>query len=99
MKIEISKMLERSAEAEGFLKLLANRNRLMLLCVLMGEEMSVGELNERVPLSQSALSQHLSALRNSGLVATRRQSQTIYYRLADDRVETVLNTLYQLFCE
>ena len=60
--------------------------------------MFVGELNQRVPPSQSALSELLSALRRDELVATRREAQTIYYRLADDRVETVMETLYQLFC-
>lgn len=98
MQIESTKMALRAVEAESFLKLLANRNRLMVLCVLMDEEMSVSELNDRVPLSQSALSQHLSALRKADLVATRRESQTIYYSLADKRVSKVLHTLYDVFC-
>ena len=99
MQIEPEKMAERSRDAEQFLKLLGNSKRLMILCVLLEEEMSVGDLNARVPLSQSALSQHLSVLREAGLVATRRESQSIFYRLADARVERVLHVLYDIFCD
>jgi ArsR family transcriptional regulator len=99
MKVSITEMAERSAEAEAFLKQLANARRLMILCVLSEGELSVGALNERVPLSQSALSQHLGKLRDSGFVATRRESQTIYYRLSDPRVEKIILGLYQVFCE
>jgi DNA-binding transcriptional ArsR family regulator len=98
MQIDASRMAEKSKEAEEFLKKMANQNRLMILCVLSEGEQSVGELNERVPLSQSALSQHLSLLRDAGLVATRRESQTIYYRVSDVRVEMVLKNLYDMFC-
>lgn len=84
--------------AESFLKLLANRNRMMILCVLMEGELSVSELNARIPLSQSALSQHLAALRAADMVATRRQAQTVYYHLKDRKVEVVLKALYQTFC-
>ena len=61
--------------------------------------MSVGQLNEQVPLSQSALSQHLSVLREAGLVKTRRESQTIYYSLGDGRTEIILQSLHKVFCE
>lgn len=98
MKVEADRMKERSAEAEAFLKLMANRNRLMVLCVLLDKELSVSDLNECVPVSQSALSQHLSALREAGLVSTRRESQTIFYSIADERVHRVLATLYEVFC-
>lgn len=98
MQIEPEKMAASSQEAASFLKLLGSSKRLMILCVLMDEEMSVGALNDRVSLSQSALSQHLSVLREAGLVATRRQGQTIFYRLADARVERVLHVLYDIFC-
>ncbi len=98
MKIGIDDMLERSAEAESFLKLLANQKRLMILCVLSEGELSVGELNERIPLSQSALSQHLAKLRSMGFVSTRRASQSIYYQLNDPRVKLIIENLYQVFC-
>ncbi len=91
-------MVQNAGEAESFLKCVANRNRLMILCTLLDGIKSVGELNQEVPLSQSALSQHLSVLRDAGLVATQRDSQTIYNSLADERVATLLNTLYAMFC-
>ena len=76
--------MRRSAEqAVTLLKTLANESRLLIMCVLSEGEHSVGALNERIHLSQSALSQHLAVLREQGLVRTRRQSQTIYYSLAD----------------
>jgi DNA-binding transcriptional ArsR family regulator len=99
MDISLEEMSARSAEAESFLKLLANQKRLMILCVLSEGELSVGELNKRVPLSQSALSQHLAKLRAVGFVATRREAQAIYYRLSDARVEKIIQNLYQVFCE
>ena len=91
-------MADHAAEAAAFMKQLANRNRLMILCALGEAELSVGELNECVDLSQSALSQHLAALREAGLVLTRRESQVIYYRLAHDGPLQVIEVLQSLFC-
>ena len=99
MKISFNEMAGRAVEAEQFLKQLANGNRLMVLCALSEGELSVGELNEQIPLSQSALSQHLAKLRSAGFVSTRRESQTIYYQLADKRVKAIVKDLYRLFCE
>jgi len=99
MKISLTEMAERAAEAEIFLKQLGNANRLMILCVLTEGELSVGDLNERIPLSQSALSQHLAKLREAGFVATRKESQTVYYQLSDPRVETLIQNLYKIFCD
>ncbi len=99
MKISFTEMAARSTDAEKFLKQLANGKRLMILCVLAEGELSVGELNLQVPISQSALSQHLAKLRDAGFVATRRESQTIYYQLADPRVKTIIQSLYKMFCE
>jgi len=87
-----------AADAEGFLKELANAKRLMILCTLLDQEMSVAELNIKVPLSQSALSQHLARLREAGFVETRKQAQTVYYRLADARVRRLLPMFYEMFC-
>lgn len=86
-------------EAERFLRALANRNRLMVLCNLVPGELSVSALHERVPLSQSALSQHLAVLRNHGLVATRREAQTIHYRIADARVRRLMPLLCEVLTE
>lgn len=85
-------------EAARLLKALANPNRLMILCVLSQGECSVSELNERVPLSQSALSQHLAVLRADDLVVTRRSAQTIYYRTAEGPALRVVRLMHDLYC-
>jgi DNA-binding transcriptional ArsR family regulator len=87
-----------SAEAEDLLKALANSHRLLILCELKDGERSVTALERVVPLAQSALSQHLAKLRESGIVATRREAQTIYYSLADTRVARLIEVLHELFC-
>ncbi|WP_156924857.1 ArsR/SmtB family transcription factor [Marinomonas ushuaiensis] len=92
-------MLKQSSLAATFLKALSNENRLMILCYLLDKELSVTALNEKLPLSQSALSQHLALLRKDGLVKTRRESQTIFYSLGDARVKTLIQTLHSLFCQ
>ncbi|NLQ18842.1 winged helix-turn-helix transcriptional regulator [Marinomonas sp. M1K-6] len=91
-------MLQQSSQAAAFLKALSNENRLMILCYLVEQELSVTALNDKLPLSQSALSQHLAILRKDGLVSTRRESQTIYYSLGDVRVKELIHTLHGLFC-
>ena len=82
------------------LKALGNGRRLMLLCKLVEHgEVTVGDLARDVGLSQSACSQHLARMREEGLVGYRRESQTLWYSIADARVETLLATLYQLYCK
>ncbi|CAN0504513.1 unnamed protein product, partial [Phaeothamnion confervicola] len=76
--------------AADLLRVLANPHRLQVLCGLRTGELSVGQIADHVDLSQSALSQHLARLRLDRVVATRRQGQTIYYRIADPDVMTVL---------
>jgi len=93
-----AEMARHAEDAAQFLKLMANPHRLMVLCHLLDNELSVSEINAHLPLSQSALSQHLAVLRNSGLVKTRREQQTIYYRLADHTVYAIIDTLYDQFC-
>ena len=96
---DIALLEDKAVEAAEFLKLLANPQRLLILCRLVVErEMSVGQLEEAGDLSQSALSQHLAKLRDDGLVATRREAQTIYYRIADKNVQRVLALLKDLYC-
>ena len=97
--MNIEQLVHNAQQAEQFLKLMANKNRLMILCSLLNGELSVGQLNERVPLAQSALSQHLASLRKAEIVATRRDGQTIYYYLIDPKVESVITLLYQWFCK
>lgn len=100
---DIAAVEEGAGRAAALLKLLANERRLLILCQLAGGELSVGALHARLgqsqtALSQSALSQHLALLREQGIVATRRESQTIYYRIADTAALRVIQTLAELFC-
>lgn len=94
----MAEVREHATEAAGFLKALANDQRLLVLCSLLEGPLSVGEINGRVPLSQSALSQHLGVLRDAGLVTTQRQSQTIYYALTPGPALQVMEILYKFFC-
>jgi ArsR family transcriptional regulator len=82
--------------AAALLRLLANERRLLVLCALRQGELSVGKLAETVGLSQSALSQHLSRLRSAGAVATRREGQTIHYRIADREVMTLIEAVAEV---
>ncbi|HEX2888463.1 metalloregulator ArsR/SmtB family transcription factor [Vineibacter terrae] len=93
------KQFERSAaNAAQLLKALANQRRLMVLCALANGERSVGALAAEVGLGQSALSQHLARLRGLGIVAARRDAQSIYYRVADPAAARLLETLAAIFC-
>lgn len=91
-------MSQHAESAAALLKALANANRLQILCELGAGEMSVGALNERIPLSQSALSQHLALLRKDGLVETRRESQTVYYRTVPGAASDVIRVLHDHYC-
>ena len=96
---DLTAMQAHAGEAAKLLKALANERRLQVLCLLAGGERSVGELNEMLELSQSALSQHLAVLREEGLVDTRREAQTIHYSLAPGPAAAVMATLYAAYCE
>ncbi|UPY38965.1 metalloregulator ArsR/SmtB family transcription factor [Sediminicoccus sp. KRV36] len=103
MNIDISddalSILEAKAEeASRLLAALANAKRLMALCHLVQGEKSVGDLAELVGLAPAALSQHLARMRDLRLVETRRDGQTIYYRVASAEVAAILETLYRLYC-
>lgn len=87
-----------AAEAASLLKALANEQRLMILCHLVSGPVTVGELNERVSLSQSALSQHLAVLRECGIVRTERQAQSVRYSLPPGPVTKLLSVLHDEYC-
>ena len=87
-----------ATDAARLMKALGNESRLMILCTLAEGERSVGDLNEIIPLSQSALSQQLARLRKQGLVDTRRESQTIYYSLANGPADKVIHLLHDIYC-
>jgi len=95
---EFEFLKKNAVQAAALLKAMSNQNRLIILCSLFDNEMSVSEMNAVIPLSQSALSQHLAALRKANLVTTRRDSQTIYYRINGDASTRVITVLKDVYC-
>lgn len=98
LKLDAAAMKKNAGQAVNLIKGLANENRLMIMCALCAGELSVGQLNQKIALSQSALSQHLAILRQQGLVATRREGQTIFYSLRDSAALKVIQALHDEFC-
>lgn len=95
---DLAALEAKAEEASALLSAMANAKRLMVLCNLLDGDKSVGELAEIAGLSSAALSQHLGKMRALRLVTTRRDGQTIYYRLASTEARELLQTLYRLFC-
>ncbi|SPJ22571.1 ArsR/SmtB family transcription factor [Palleronia abyssalis] len=95
----VAALQERAEYVAGRLALVSNAKRLLILCELVKGERSVGSLQAAVGLSQSALSQHLAKLRDADMVETRRESQTIYYRIGDKELELLMAALYEAFCK
>lgn len=91
-------MLAHAREAANMLKAMANEHRLLILCTLLEGELCVGDLNARVSLSQSALSQHLANLREAGLVRTRKEAQTVYYSVNGSAAAQILTVLQSIYC-
>ncbi|MCT2557389.1 metalloregulator ArsR/SmtB family transcription factor [Tsuneonella sp. YG55] len=98
MDLPLEQMEANAGRASSLLKSMANEVRLMILCQLSQQEMTVSDLAQTVPLSQSALSQHLGVLRRERLVKTRRESQFVWYSLDSAEAQAVIATLYDLFC-
>lgn len=98
-QLDPDRMRAAARETTALLRALANENRLIILCQLTQGESSVAELNALLPLSQSALSQHLSRLRRDGLVSDRRNGTQVFYSLVPGPAEAVLENLYSVFCE
>ena len=96
--MNLEKLAPKAVQAENFLKALANRHRLMILCELHKGEAGVSTLQKALGLGQSSLSQHLARLREDQLVTTRRESQAIFYSLANADVSRAIALLYELFC-
>ena len=94
----VAELQDKAVDAANMLKSMSNESRLLILCNLAEGEKSVGELQELVELSQSALSQHLAVLRRDGLVSTRRSAQSIFYSLASEPAKAIMGTLYAYFC-
>lgn len=91
-------MMEAANRAANMLKAVANRDRLLILCLLSEKEMNVSELKAMLGLNQPTLSQQLARLRRDSLVSTRRQGKTIIYRLASNNAERVVKLLYEMYC-
>ncbi len=90
---------EGAGRAAALLRSVGNENRLLVLCLLIEHgELSVGQLLEHLELSPSALSQHLARMREEGLVANRREAQTLYYRIEDPAVVALVTSLKKIFC-
>lgn len=87
-----------AVQAAAFLKAIANEHRLVILCTLIYGELCVSDLNAKVTLSQSALSQHLASLREAGLVTTRKESQTVYYQIHGTNAIKIINVLRSIYC-
>ncbi len=92
------RMHRHARDASSLLKAMGNEKRLLILCQLVGRELSVGDLHSRVDLSQSALSQHLALLREAEMVETRRSGQAIFYSLPKGPVRQLMQTLYDIYC-
>lgn len=91
-------MREAASLVTGRLKMIANPDRLLLLCQLAGGEQSVRELEERLDIRQPTLSQQLAVLRTEGAVSTRREGKHVFYCIADEKLLRMLQTLYDLYC-
>jgi len=99
-RIDPRALQAKAGQVADLLGALANDRRLLILCKLVETgEATVGALADDIGLSQSALSQHLARMREEGIVTFRREAQTLWYRIADPRVETLLATLHRLYCQ
>ena len=96
--MNLGELQSRAKRATGLLKAMSNPVRLLVLCQLAEGEKSVGELEQVVDVSQSALSQHLALLRSRGIVASRRAGQTIFYSLTGREAPALLAALYEVYC-
>ncbi len=98
-ELDLRQVRRAATEATGVLRVLANVDRLLLLCQLAQGERCVSELEELLGIQQPTLSQQLGVMRTEGVVATRREGKHIYYQIADPRLLKLLGTLYQLYCK
>ncbi len=98
MKIKVNDMLNAADQASTLLKALANRHRLIVICQLLEQERSVGELAALLKIRHSTVSQHLALLRKDGLVTARREGQTIWYSIGSAPARELVRTLYRVYC-
>ncbi|EGQ9611121.1 helix-turn-helix transcriptional regulator [Vibrio cholerae] len=98
IKIEMDEMKKNAEEVAELLRVMAHPERLMVLCQLTQSEMGVGQLQQGSTLSQSAFSQHLTVLRKHGIIQARKESQQVFYSLADSRITALIQSLQNVFC-
>ncbi len=96
---DLKVMRKHAGAAAAMMAALSHEARLRVLCDLVEGERTAGELVQRSGLGQSALSQHLARLREEGLVATRRDGQSIFYRIADPNAARILGVLHDIYCK
>lgn len=94
----MTRLKAKAPEAADLLRQLANPTRLLILCHVAHQERAVGEMERDLGLKQPGLSQQLAELRQAGLVKTRRQSRSIFYSIADGRVQALMGMLHDVFC-
>ena len=99
MALSPAEMAERAGDVATLLKTLSHPARLMIVCTLVEGEFSVGDLEARLDLHQPHLSQHLTVLRGSGIVDTRREGKQIFYRLTEEKAAQLVASLYDIFCK
>ena len=97
-ELDVGEMREAAGRATAMLRVLANEDRLLLLCQLTQGEACVSDLEELLGIRQPTLSQQLGVLRAEEIVSTRREGKKIFYQVCDERVVSVLKTLYGLYC-
>ena len=98
-KLNVNEMRKNVENSSAFLNLLSNPTRLLILCNLIESERCVGDLEKDLNISQSALSQHLSKMRDKGIVKSEKQGQHVFYSISDSNVVDIINVLYKLFCK
>nr|CAD6438891.1 transcriptional regulator [Rhizobium sp. Q54] len=96
--LSTAEMASRAGEVANLLKTLSHPARLMIVCTLVEGSYSVGELEEKLDLHQPHLSQHLTVLRGSGIVETRREGKQIFYSLTEEKAAQLVAALYEIFC-
>ena len=92
-------MEDNADKAAAFLKSIANKNRILVLCHLISDDWTAGELSESIGVKPANLSQHLTWLKNEGLVKTRREGTVIHYSLSEKDVRPLISILFDMFCE
>ncbi len=95
----MEEMKEKAKEVSGLLKVLANENRLLILCELVNEPMSVSALLEKLPITQSGISQHLAILKANGILDYDKKAQTVVYSIKDERIFKIMQDLKELYCK